>query len=175
MKKEYQEGDRRSSGRRVLSDLILSAKTPLITITIKEGQKEMKIDLIVNNILGVINSKFLRVYSSVLWVKNLGILVKLWGKSVGLIDKKNLSSYSVILMLIHYLIHCKAVKPILDARNRKADSPHFKFKRLKQNELEQFDVYYSFKTLPEDVSSQERVNYYEILQGFFKYYGKDIW
>ena len=93
----------------------------------------MKIDLIINNILGIINSKFLKVYAGVRWVKNLGILVKLWGKSVDLIAKNALSSYAMILMLIHFLIKTKAVKPILDARTRTNDEPHFKFKRIKQN------------------------------------------
>ena len=113
--------------------MIITAKTPLITITITEKGSAIKIDIIVNNILGVVNSKFLKVYASVRWVKNLGILVKLWGKLVGLIDKKALSSYAMILMLIHYLIRFKYVKPIMDARNRTNDSPHFQFKRIKQN------------------------------------------
>ena len=84
----------------------------------------------------------MNVYASVRWVRNLGILVKQWGKSVALIDKKALSSYAMILMLIHYLIKAKYVKPILDARNRTPDSPHFSYKRVKQNETEVFNVYY---------------------------------
>ena len=176
LRKEYQEGDRRSFGRKVLPELILTAKTPLITITINErGKQEIKIDLIVNNILGVINSKFLRVYAGVRWVKNLGILVKLWGKSVGLIDKKALSSYAMILMLIHYLIRAKHVKPILDARNRTINSPHFKFQRMKQGLTERFDVFYVFKDRIEDVSTVERVSYWKILEGFMRYYATDIW
>ena len=125
--------------------------------------------------MGVINSNFLRVYAGVRWVKNLGILAKLWGKSVGIIDKTALSSYAIILMLIHYLIKSKEVKPILDARNRSHDTPHFKFKRLKQGLVEQFDVFYTFKDKIEDVSTVERVNYSKILEGFFKYYAIDIW
>lgn len=123
----------------------------------------------------MINSTFLQVYAGVRWVKNLGILVKLWGKSVGLIDKKALSSYAVILMLIHYLIKFKEVKPIIDARNRTIDTPHFKYKRLKQSVPEQFDVFFTFKDKIEDVSTVERVNYSKILEGFFKYYAIDIW
>ena len=128
-----------------------------------------------NNLLGVINSKFLQVYAGVRWVKNLGILVKLWGKSVGLIDKKAMSSYALILMLIHYLIKAKMVKPILDARNRTPNTPHFKFKRVKQNDIEQFDVYYTFKDKLEDVTTIERVNYCKTLEGFLRYYAVDIW
>lgn len=148
----------------MVPELILTAKTPLIAISIMErNRQDIKIDLIVNNVLGVINSKFLRVYASVNWVRNLGILAKLWGKSVEMIDKRNLSSYSIILMLIHYLIKSKTVKPIMDARNRSNDAPYFKFKRIKLGEVEQFPVYYSFKTNKEDVSTLERVNYCKIL------------
>lgn len=39
LKKEYQEGDRRSTGRKAIPELILTAKTPLITIKISEREK----------------------------------------------------------------------------------------------------------------------------------------
>ena len=118
----------------------------MISVTISErGQKEIKIDIIVNNILGIVNSKFLSVYAGVKWIRNLGILVKLWGKATNLIGKTVLSSYAMILMLIHYLIKSKKVNAILDARGRKPDTPHFKFKRMKLNEIEQFNVYYNYK------------------------------
>ena len=164
MKKEYQEGDRRSRGRRVIPEIILTAKTPLIQVKITDrGQLDMKIDIIINNVLGVVNSKFLKVYAGVKWVRNLGILIKLWGKSVGLIDKNRLSSYAMVLMMLHYLIKSKAVKPILDARNRTIESPHFKFKRMKMEEVEQFNVFYTFKNNPKDVSTLERANYFKLL------------
>ena len=86
-----------------------------------------------------------------------------------------MSSYALILMLIHYLIKAKMVKPILDARNRTPNTPHFKFKRVKQNDIEQFDVYYTFKDKLEDVTTIERVNYCKTLEGFLRYYAVDIW
>jgi DNA polymerase sigma len=66
------------------------------------------------------------------WIKNLGLLVKLWGKNSNLIGKNYLSSYAMILMLIHYLIKVKKAKPILDNRVITNDKPHFEYKRLKQ-------------------------------------------
>jgi len=77
----------------------------------------------------------LNVYAGVRWIKNLGILVKMWGKSVGLIGKSSFSSYAMILMLIHYLIKTKKANAIMDARGRKPDAPHFKFKRMKIQEV----------------------------------------
>lgn len=68
--------------------LVDTARIPLIKIHFlsKELQQELHFDLIVNNILGVVNSQFLSVYASVPWVKNLGILIKLWGKKRDLIS-----------------------------------------------------------------------------------------
>lgn len=127
-------------------------------------------DIIVNNILGVINSQFLKVYSSVRWVKNLGLLVKMWGKASGLIKKSMLSSYAMILMLIHYLIHKNLVNPLIDAREQNKERPNFHFKRMKVGDTEQFDVYYTFKSTSKDVTNCERVNYCKVLMGFMKYY-----
>ena len=135
----------------------------------------MKIDIIVNNILGIINSKFLSVYASVKWIKTLGLLVKLWGKNQGLISKNYISSYGMILMLIHYLIKVKKAKPILDNRVITKDKPHLEYKRSKLTEIEQFPVYYMFKTNPKDVSIEERANYYKILLGFTYYYAYEFW
>jgi DNA polymerase sigma len=174
LKKEYKQEEGRGP-RRVTVELISQAKTPLIQLSIGErGRVDMKIDLIVNNILGVINSKFLSVYSQVRWVKNLGLLAKLWGKRNNLIGKHALSSYAMVLMLIHYLIKSRRVRPILDHRIT-ANQPYFDFKRMKQAEVEQFKVYYSFRDDPRDASIEERVNYYKIFLGFMKYYAEEHW
>lgn len=114
-------------------DIIRTANTPLISIKIgTRGKSDIKIDIIINNVLGVINSKFLAVYSQVRWIKNLGLLLKMWAKNVNMIDKSNLSSYAIVLMMIHYLIVSKKVKPILDNRATNKETPHFVFKRVKQ-------------------------------------------
>jgi hypothetical protein len=63
------------------------------------------------------------------------------------ITKQNLSSYAVILMLIHFLIKTKKIKSIMDNRVT-TDKPYFDYKRTKQGEIEQFKVYYAFKTDP---------------------------
>jgi hypothetical protein len=140
----------------------------------ERGRIDLKIDLIVNNILGVINSKFLHVYSQIKWIKNLGLLVKLWGKSKGLINKNMLSSYSMVLMLIHYLIKTRRAKAILDHRVT-TDKAFFDFKRIKQTDVEKFKVYYEFREDPREVSVEERVNYYKQLTGFMRYYADEFW
>jgi len=67
------------------------------------------------------------------WVKNLGLLVKMWGKSIQLIGKSALSSYAMIIMLIHYLIKDKKVKALMDHRIPTPDMAHFDYKRKKSN------------------------------------------
>lgn len=149
---------------------LINAKTPLVQLKVVErGRVDLKIDIIVNNLLGVINSRFLQVYSQVRWIRTLGLLVKMWGKAKMVIDKNMLSSYAIVLMLIHYLIKTKRAKPILDHRitNGKA---YFDFKRMKQTDVEKFKVYYQFKEDPKEVSVEERANYYALLCGFMKYY-----
>jgi len=88
---------------------------------------------LVNSILGVVNSNFLNVYSQIPWVKHLAILIKYWGKgdSHRVIDKHLLSSYGIVLMLLHFLIKKKKVNLIYDARNRSKEVPNFIYKRNK--------------------------------------------
>lgn len=82
--------------------------------------------------LGVINSKFLQIYSQVSWIRYLGILIKKWAKAKKIIGKKMLSSYSIILMMLHFLIETNRVKLILDARGRNDQYAHFMYKRVKE-------------------------------------------
>jgi len=154
---------------------LINAKTPLVQLKVVErGRVDLKIDLIVNNLLGVINSKFLQVYSQVRWIRTLGLLVKMWGKAKMVIDKNMLSSYAIVLMLIHFLIKTKRARPILDHRITTGQA-YFDFKRMKQADVEKFKVYYQFKEDPKEVSVEERANYYALLCGFMKYYAEDFW
>ena len=60
LRKDYKQDERGRNGRRMLIDPILSAKTPLVAIRIcTPNQPDIKIDIIINNILGVLNSRFL--------------------------------------------------------------------------------------------------------------------
>lgn len=92
----------------------------------------------VNNTLGVINSRFLSVYSQIGWVKQLGILVKLWAKRNQIITKELLSSYAIINMLIYFLIKKGYVNLIMDARRRNKDTKQFLLKRIKNGFVDQF-------------------------------------
>jgi DNA polymerase sigma len=115
---------------------------------------------LVNNILGVINSKLLSVYAQIPWIKQMGVLFKLWAKSNGVISKDLLSSYATILMMLHFLIQKKYVNLMYNAKDRKADMLKINFKRMKNgyDKPDQFDVFYEFRTKAEEVTTLKTVN-----------------
>jgi DNA polymerase sigma len=127
---------------------------------------------LVNNILGVINSKLLSVYAQIPWIKQMGVLFKLWAKSNGVISKDLLSSYATILMMLHFLIQKKYVNLMYNAKDRKADMLKINFKRMKNgyDKPDQFDVFYEFRTKAEEVTTLKTVNMIEIFKELFLYY-----
>lgn len=84
-----------------------------------------------NNLLGVLNSKLLSVYAQIPWIKQLGILFKLWAKTNGVISNELLSSYATILLMLNFLIQKKYVNLIYNAKGRNANSLKINFKRMK--------------------------------------------
>lgn len=67
-----------------------------------------------NNPQGVKNSKFLKKFARVKDIRNLGILLKMWGKKHALIDPFKLSSYGLLLMLIFFLMKTKKIDFVKD-------------------------------------------------------------
>ena len=51
-------------------------------------------------------------------------------------NTQQLSSYAIVLMLIHFLIKKKKINLIYDARNRSNTLPNFMFKRRKNEEVQ---------------------------------------
>lgn len=95
---------------------VTSTRVPVVSFERMRSVSSMKIsiDIIVNNICGLINSKYLKMYSEMnRSVKQLGILIKLWAKKFGIIHKNLLSSYSFILMMVNYLVKKGTIPNIL--------------------------------------------------------------
>lgn len=153
---------------------LLQARIPLIKLFFL-GQQEFQFDIIVNNILGVINSKFLSIYGSIPWIRNLGMLVKLWAKNNDMIEETKFSSYSMNILMLHFLIETRKINLIMEAQHRDPKTaPHFTYSRTSnKGELQTFDVYYQFKTDPAQVTSLKRVSLYQLLLDFFHYYKED--
>ena len=61
-------------------------------------------DIVINNHSGVLNSSMLEAYSENKKLRNLGVILKLWGKRNKIIDPQKLSSYGLILMLLYFLM-----------------------------------------------------------------------
>lgn len=98
--------------------MVRTARIPVLKMEVTSNRGTSSIDLIINNVLGVINSRFLSVYGSVKWVRELSLLIKVWAKNKELISEETFSSYSFNLILIHFLIQTKKIKLIMDARTR---------------------------------------------------------
>lgn len=69
------------------------------------------------NVLALRNTELLRTYAKMdKRVEKLGVIIKTWAKhcDIGDASKGSLSSYSLIIMLIHYLQRCDPpVVPVL--------------------------------------------------------------
>ncbi len=95
---------------------LIMAKVPILKF--KEIAHNLDVDINVNNAVGLRNTQLLYGYAQCDWrVRPLILVVKLWANFQGINDAKlmTLSSYSLSLMVIHYLQHgvTPAVLPCL--------------------------------------------------------------
>jgi DNA polymerase sigma len=150
---------------------VSNASVPVVKIT-RNSPLTIKTDIIVNNVCGIINSRYLRVYSDMSKsVKYLGILLKLWAKKKGLIDQKMLSSYSFVLMMIYYLVKKGVVPNILrDVNTTDFQETAVNVKRFKNSNEEKFFIptFFDFNL---NTKKKFRFSLYEHLKGFAEYYG----
>ncbi|VDN03910.1 unnamed protein product [Thelazia callipaeda] len=86
---------------------ILHAKVPIVKFNYyDDGHEHLEADLSLYNVLALENTRLLKAYSDMdERIHQLGIMAKMWAKKCRISDasKGNLSSYSLIIMLIHYL------------------------------------------------------------------------
>ena len=124
-------------------------KIPILKINCELGD----MDMAVNNVLGVANSKLLKVYSKITpKCSELGKLVKIWGKNHGLIGPSAMSSYGMLLLVIYFL-QLKKIVPSIQAiakeKRKKSDLKPaiLKIKRkVKNNEIEEFETIIEFES-----------------------------
>lgn len=148
---------------------IPNANVPLIKLVRKHRSVrngKIDVDILVNNICGMINSEYLRTYSELKSVKHLGVLIKIWAKNNGLISMNRLSSYSFMLMMVYYLIKKNVVPNILKPIGNKQAS--IVVKRRKRTE-ETFKIENYFET-EVDPKYRRKFNLYEHLMGFMRFY-----
>lgn len=88
---------------------VILAKVPILKFS--DAQYGFNIDLNCNNAVGIRNTHLLYCYAQLDWrVRPLIVIIKLWAQANKINDAKNMtiSSYSLSLMLIHYL-QCKSL------------------------------------------------------------------
>lgn len=100
----------------VRSPQVIKAKVPIFKFF--DAVSGVECDLNINNTVGVRNTHLLRYYAYMDWrVRPLMLFIKKWARFHDINDasKKTISSYSLTLMLIHYLQAgvCPAVLPCL--------------------------------------------------------------
>lgn len=83
---------------------VILAKVPILKF--KGAKNGFEVDLNCNNAVGIRNTHMLHCYTQLDWrVRPLVIIVKIWAQLNNINDAKNMtiSSYSLALMVIHYL------------------------------------------------------------------------
>ncbi|CAG9535186.1 unnamed protein product [Cercopithifilaria johnstoni] len=143
---------------------ILHAKVPIVKFRCRN---HLEADVSLYNVLALENTNLLRTYSMLdRRIHKLGIMTKIWAKAceIGNASKGSLSSYSFIIMLIHYLQRTNPpVAPFLQeiAPRGKCREPII---------IDDCDVYFcSLEDLEWTVCNQSTVG--ELWIGFLDYFG----
>ncbi|VDP00200.1 unnamed protein product [Soboliphyme baturini] len=93
----------------VQNQQLIEAKVPILRLKFRGPFEDISVDLNVNNSVGIKNTHLLYYYSNWDWrVKPLVLTIKEWARQQGINDasQSTLSSYSLVLMILHYL-QCK--------------------------------------------------------------------
>ncbi|EPB69053.1 zinc knuckle [Ancylostoma ceylanicum] len=125
-------------------------------------------DISYYNVLALYNTQLLKTYCA--WdrrVAPIGVWVKRWAKScdIGDASRGSLSSYAMIILLIHYLQNCEP--PVLPRLQEVQD---FRNGDVKPILVENHDVYYH-KTVLEKWS-ENRSSVSQLFVGFLDYYAR---
>jgi DNA polymerase sigma len=97
-----------------IEERIFGARIPLLKLRFAN---RLEVDLSCHNPTPILNTRLLRAYSNMdSRIRELGVVIKLWSKRVGVCDatKSNLSSYSFTLLVIYFLqVHKDVRLPVL--------------------------------------------------------------
>jgi len=148
------------------SCIVIPAKVPILRATFSHPNGDLEVDLNVNNLAGVYNSYLLHYYSRIDdRFPALCLLVKHWAKKNSIGDAMNgmLNSYSIILLVIHFLQ--SAVSPPILPNLQKCYPDMF-------TEHRQLSECFLFQDLERNYSdpSLNKGSPGELLIAFFEYY-----
>ncbi|KAM9742898.1 poly(A) RNA polymerase GLD2 isoform 1-T4 [Menidia menidia] len=144
---------------------LIRAKVPILRF--RETGSDLEFDLNINNTVGIRNTFLLRSYANAdLRVRPMILVVKKWARHNQINDasKGTLSSYTLVLMVLHYLQNLK--EPVIPSLQR--DYP------------ECFNPSIEINMVPEGpkhippYNSRNRSSLGELLVGFLRYYAIDF-
>ncbi|XP_033751109.1 uncharacterized protein LOC117335228 [Pecten maximus] len=140
--------------------VVIRAKVPILRFTDKIS--EVECDVNVNNVVGIRNTHLLRYYSQVDWrVRPMVLFAKKWARFHDINDasKATISSYSLSLMIIHYLQYgCSPpVLPSLQKLHPNLFAKNIDIRNLKMNHQMDFKV-------------QNRQPLGDLFEGFLEYF-----
>ncbi|KAL0109212.1 hypothetical protein PUN28_014359 [Cardiocondyla obscurior] len=144
---------------------IIHAKVPIITFF--DATRKFKVDLNCNNSVGIKNTRLLYCYSKLDWrVKPLALVVKLWAQwhDINSPKRRTLSSYSLVLMVIHFL-QCGTNPPVLPCLHS-----IFANKFKPDVDIYAIDIHEELKIPSANRLPENRQSLGELLFEFFKYY-----
>lgn len=141
---------------------VIQAKVPILKFV--DRISGVEVDLNVNNAVGIRNTQLIHCYSRLDWrFAPLSVMIKLWARQHNINEARSqtLSSYSLILMLVHFLqFACDPpVLPCLQKMLNDKFSPFADVRKL---------------TLREDLpafTSSNKMNLGELLLEFLNYFG----
>ena len=158
--------------------IILEKYSKFLILKLKDIESEIDLDITVQNILPIENTKLIRLYS--LYDQRfhiLGIFLKFWVKKNhihGALDKF-LSSYALLILIIHYLqtiIEPKILPILQQIKNEKKECTYFNGEKEISTNIyfeEDLDKAKNYMKIINNNEENES-NIVELLIGFFEYY-----
>uniref|UniRef100_T1HJ60 Uncharacterized protein n=1 Tax=Rhodnius prolixus TaxID=13249 RepID=T1HJ60_RHOPR len=140
---------------------LIQAKVPILKF--RDSKQGMQVDLNCNNSVGIRNTHLLYCYGRMDWrVRPLVMIVKIWAHWHNINDAKNmtLSSYSLALMVIHFL-QCAVNPPVLCCLHNA-----YKEKFNSSSEIGTIDIHEEL----DPFISENKQSLGELLVQFFQYY-----
>ncbi|KAI6182407.1 PAP-associated domain-containing protein [Aphelenchoides bicaudatus] len=150
---------------------IISAKVPILRATFKPPFDKIVVDLNANNAVAIRNTHLLCFYSGFDWrVRPLVCVIKEWAKRRGInsANHSSLTSYSLVLMAIHYL-QCGVKVPILPSLQ------HLYHNRFNAKlDVRNLDISYPLEQIRGWEHGKNPMSLSELLKGFFHYYAHEF-
>ncbi|CAD2098249.1 conserved Plasmodium protein, unknown function [Plasmodium vinckei brucechwatti] len=165
-----------------------SAKVPIIHFYCDDHKNSFQLscDISVNNILAVINSKLIQKYVSIdKRLQLMGIALKYWSKNRNINDRSKgfLSSFSLILMVIHFLQYVMEPKILISLqdisirRNEKSfyvmgvDCKYCQDDAIIREELKRMNIQNGVSIDNKNYDNASHIDISTLMLEFFKFYG----